>query len=404
MPSSLRPPVASLRDFAHVKYLGAGAFAEVNLYRAPDGALVAVKSVRRSAHTTGANLGAIKELQALSELVHPNVLSLRDVVADGERVHLVFEYCAGGDLERIARDERVPLGEAAIKGFFMQLLRGLAAVHDARLMHRDVKPENVLLTGDGVVKLADFGLTAPVAHAAPGEWGARPMHPRVATLWYRAPELLMRARLHGAAVDMWAAGAILAELFIRAPIFSFHEKVAEQDEDARQLAVICRVIGTPVDPFVDAPGAAAALKSLGLSGDELAALRGDEGGDGGGGGARAGMGTGAGAGTGVGTGAGAAAARARLRGLPHALTVWPGCSALPGYLRFEQRAPLPWRDVHPALRSVSGAAIDLISRLLVFDPFARLSAKEALAHEWFKHSPSPLSTIELAKLLGEGGS
>lgn len=380
MPSSFRPNdeaagVSELAGYRFIRYLGSGGFARVSLYVAPDGREVAIKSVSRAAHASGVNLGAVKELQALNEFAHPNVLACRAAIAQGDRVHLVLDFCAG-DLRGIARisDASLALPEAAIKGFFVQLLRALAALHCARIMHRDVKPENILLTAGGLVKLADFGHATRIPLGGPGA-DAPPMHSRVVTLWYRAPELLARARSHGAQVDMWAAGAVLAELFTRQPLFPA-TPARPEDEDAAQLAAIARVLGTPVDPLTDAAATRAAYAAASLTAAEVDAMTAPL--------------------TAIST-LGAAATRARTRGLPTPLPLWPGATSLPGWLSIEPRTPTPWRALHPAFAAASVPAIDLLSRLVAYDPRLRLTAAEALAHEWFSHEPRALEPEFLPK-------
>jgi serine/threonine protein kinase len=377
MPSAFRPDdeaagAAELSQYRFVRFLGTGGFAQVSLYVAPDGREVAVKSVSRVAHAAGVNLGAIKELQALRELSRaPCVLRVRAAIAQGDRVHLVLDYCAS-DLRRAINDATRALPEAAVKGLFAQLLRALRALHAARLVHRDVKPENVLVSARGAVRLADFGHATRAPLGAPGGGDAPPLHARVVTLWYRAPELLARARAHGAAVDMWAAGALLAELLTRRPLFETRARAAPDAEDAAQLAEIARVIGTPLDPRADAAGARAALAAARLSAAEADAM----------------------AGAPLGARAPAAAARARARGLESPLPLWPGAAQLPGWLVLEPRAPPRWRALHPALAAAPQAAIDLLSRLVCYDPRLRLTAQEALQHEWFALAPRALEPEE----------
>jgi cyclin-dependent kinase 7 len=365
---------AALSRYSHVRFLGKGAHAEVNAYVAADGRSVAIKMVSREARARGVNMGAVKELQVMRELrPHPNVLSLLDAFAFGERVHLVLELCESS-LEALSRDTRVALPEAAVKGLFVQLLRGLAAVHAARFMHRDVKPENVLLTRGGELKLADFGHAAPFPAAPDGGGGsggaaARPLFHQVVTLWYRAPELLCRAKCHGPGVDMWAAGCVLGELLLRGRGGLFPAEpppgAGPGGEERAQMGAIVRLLGAPVDPLADASAADAALRAAGLRAQDVDAMT-----------ARGGGG-------------------AALRGLAAPLPLWPGCTQLPGFMRFEPYAPQPWRSMHPALAGASQGCVDLLSRLLVYDPRLRLSAAEALAHPWFAAPPAPLPPAAL---------
>ena len=359
---------ASLSQYSHLRFLGKGTHAEVNAYRSCTGSSVAIKMVGREARSRGVNLGALKELQVMRELPpHPNILSLLDAFAFGDRVHLVLELC-DTTLEAVARDARLPLPEAAVKGLFQQLLRGIAAVHAARFMHRDIKPENVLITRGGELKLADFGHAAPLPLAAGAS--SKPLFHRVVTLWYRAPELLCRAKCHGPAVDMWALGCVLAELLLRAPLFPAQPLSAgDAAEEVAQMGAIVRLLGSPVDAEVDAAGADGALRAAGLRGADVEAL--------------AGRAAGA-------LGPGVAQPPPPHRGFAAPLPLWPGCTQLPGFMKFEAFPPQPWRGMHPTFAGASQGCLDLLSRLVVYDPRLRLTAEEALAHPWFAAAPAPL--------------
>jgi cell cycle related kinase len=142
-----------------------------------------------------------------------------------------------GALMRAAAHFCRPLAHAEIKTLMLMVLKGVAAVHEHRLMHRDLKPANVLLSPAGVLKLADFGLAR--VHMR-NEQSCPEYSHEVATRWYRAPELLFGARKYGNEVDLWAVGCIFAELFTGSPLFA-----GENDID--QLYRVLRVLGTPDD-------------------------------------------------------------------------------------------------------------------------------------------------------------
>lgn len=93
------------------------------------------------------------------------------------------------------------------------LLSGLEHCHSHGVLHRDIKGSNLLIDNNGVLKIADFGLSTFF-----NSKDSSPMTSRVVTLWYRPPELLLGAAHYGVAVDLWSAGCILGELFIGKPI------------------------------------------------------------------------------------------------------------------------------------------------------------------------------------------
>jgi len=401
-----------LRRYVEVAALGAGEFAEVFKHEdRVSGAAVAIKRLKKDVFRSGINLGAIKEVQALQELRHPNVLPLLDVFTYGDRVYLVLELAAA-DLTAVVRDRTVALSEADVKGFMLQLLRGLAHLHGSHFMHRDVKPDNLLITASGAVKLGDFG------HATrfPGvdDW----MYHEVVTLWYRAPELLMGATYYGPAVDMWSAGCIMAELLLRQPLFPGTETATDQ------LAQIVRLMGNPVDsappmppaellapppparrlgePTTAAPAAAGGAGGLATARPLVAPPRVAEpslaarivapaaaaASD-----STAGASATAAAAGGSGSGGGGRGGAPRtVTGAPD--PHWPGVSSLPGYKTFEPREPQPWRTIFPAMVA-SAAALDLLSNLLVYDPAKRLTAAEALRHSWFSSLPLPTPSDRL---------
>uniref|UniRef100_F7GDN6 mitogen-activated protein kinase n=1 Tax=Macaca mulatta TaxID=9544 RepID=F7GDN6_MACMU len=113
----------------------------------------------------------------------------------------------------IIKDNRLVLTPSHIKACMLMTLQGLEYLHQHWILHRDLKPNNLLLDENGVLKLAHFGLAK--SYGSP----SRAYTYQVVTRWYRAPELLFGARMYGVSVDMWAVGCILAELLLRVPFF-----------------------------------------------------------------------------------------------------------------------------------------------------------------------------------------
>lgn len=190
--------------------------------------IVAVKKMKRKFYFWDECIN-LREVKALRKLNHPNIIKLKEIVRENNELFFIFEYMEL-NLYQIMRDRQRPFTEAEIKHLMHQMLQGLAHMHRNGYFHRDLKPENLLVTDD-CIKIADFGLAREVASSPP-------YTDYVSTRWYRAPEVLLQSLSYTPSVDMWAVGAILAELFTLSPIFP-----GESEID--QLYKICCILGAP---------------------------------------------------------------------------------------------------------------------------------------------------------------
>jgi serine/threonine-protein kinase len=153
----------------------------------------------------------LREARLAARLAHPNVVRVFDVGEDDGRPFIAMEYVEGETLaELVARRGALPVSEAAALG--LQMCAGLAAAHAAGLVHRDVKPHNLLLGTDSVLKLGDFGIAA-------GHEGTRLTLAGtvLGTAGYLAPEQA-RGEQVTAAADIYAVGAVLYELLTGEPV------------------------------------------------------------------------------------------------------------------------------------------------------------------------------------------
>jgi mitogen-activated protein kinase 15 len=175
--------------------------------------ILALKKAYDAFQNTVDSQRTYREISLLRQLrPHPNVIDLVAVHrASNERdIYIVFELMET-DLSRVIRANI--LFDIHHRFIFWQLLCALKYIHSAGVVHRDMKPANVLINADATIKICDFGL-ARMSGSAPGD-----MTEYVATRWYRAPELLFGSSRYDSAVDIWAAGCILAELVSGRPLF-----------------------------------------------------------------------------------------------------------------------------------------------------------------------------------------
>ncbi|KAF2316102.1 hypothetical protein GH714_041069 [Hevea brasiliensis] len=181
---------------------------------------------------------------SLRRMNHPNIVKLKEVIRENGILYFVFEYMEC-NLYQLIKDREKLLSEAEVRNWCFQVFQGLAYMHHRGYFHRDLKPENLLVTKHQI-KIADFGLAREI-NSQP------PYTEYVSTRWYRAPEVLLQSYLYGSKVDMWAMGAIMAELFSLRPLFP---GTSEADE----IYKICNIIGSPTeDSWADGLNLASAI-------------------------------------------------------------------------------------------------------------------------------------------------
>ncbi|ANZ75660.1 Cyclin-dependent kinase catalytic subunit [Komagataella phaffii CBS 7435] len=292
--------MGELADYQRLEKIGEGTYGVV--YKALDirhnNRVVALKKIRLESEDEGVPSTAIREISLLKELKDDNIVRLYDIVhSDSHKLYLVFEFL---DLDFKKYMESIPqgagLGAAMVKRFMIQLIRGILYCHSHRILHRDLKPQNLLIDKEGNLKLADFGLAR--AFGVP----LRAYTHEVVTLWYRAPEILLGGKQYSTGVDMWSIGCIFAEMVNRKPLFA-------GDSEIDQIFRIFRVLGTPNEEN------------------------------------------------------------------------WPEVNYLPD---FKPTFP-KWgrKSLASVVTSLDADGIDLLERLLVYDPAGRISAKRALQHSYF---------------------
>ncbi|KAL0948007.1 hypothetical protein HGRIS_010629 [Hohenbuehelia grisea] len=225
-----------MERYAKLEKVGEGTYGVV--YKARDaesGSIVALKKIRLEAEDEGVPSTAIREISLLKELRDENIVKLLDIVHADQKLYLVFEFL-DVDLKRYMENgnqRNTPISPAIVKKFTHQLNSGLLFCHSHRVLHRDLKPQNLLIDSRDNLKLADFGLAR--AFGIP----MRTYTHEVVTLWYRAPEVLLGSRHYSTAIDMWSVGCIFAEMAMHGhPLFP-------GDSEIDQIFKIFRILGTP---------------------------------------------------------------------------------------------------------------------------------------------------------------
>ncbi|UYV64244.1 CDKL1 [Cordylochernes scorpioides] len=224
-----------MEKYEKISKIGEGSYGVVFKCRSREtGQLVAIKKYVETEDDPLIKKIALREIRMLKQLKHPNLINLLEVFRRKRKLHLVFEFCDHTVLDVL---EKNPKGvqEHFIKRIVWQTLQAVNFCHQHNCIHRDVKPENILLNKEGVVKLCDFGFARTIMNMV---WTGPVENytDYVATRWYRAPELLVGDTQYGPPVDVWAIGCVAAELMRG-------EALWPGKSDVDQLYLIRRTLG-----------------------------------------------------------------------------------------------------------------------------------------------------------------
>lgn len=192
-----------------------------------------MKKMKLDAEEEGIPITAIREIALLKEASHENVVKLLEVFCSTTKMVLVFEFVEN-DMKKYMRSYGQPLPPAHIKSFAFQLCCGIEFCHQNRILHRDLKPQNLLIDSNLCLKIADFGLARAYTVPVP-----KYTH-EVVTVWYRAPELLLGSAVYSIPVDLWSVGCVLGELATGAPLFA-------GDSEIDTIFKVFQKLGTPTE-------------------------------------------------------------------------------------------------------------------------------------------------------------
>ena len=277
-----------------------------------------MKKIRLEAEDEGIPSTALREISLLKELQHCNIVRLYDVVHTEKKLTLVFEYL-DQDLKKYLDQCDGGIDQTVLQSFLFQLIRGVGYCHRLRVLHRDLKPQNLLINREGELKLADFGLAR--AFGIP----VRSYTHEVVTLWYRSPDVLLGSRKYSTPVDVWSIGCIFAEMTNGRPLFP-------GTSESNQLDLIFNKLGTPTEKN------------------------------------------------------------------------YPAIVELPDYKKYKssfKTYPTPSGGLRALCPTLNAHGVDLLGRMLQYDPAKRITCKDALDHPFFRGIPEAIRKMGSVKKGGK---
>ncbi|GAB9470455.1 hypothetical protein Gpo141_00007699 [Globisporangium polare] len=305
-----------------VKSIGTGAYgAVISVKDSVADTSVAVKKITNIFEDLVDAKRILREVRLLGHFQHKNITRLLDLSppvskTQFEDMYIITELMET-DLHQVIYSMQ-PMSDDHVKYFLYQMLCALHHIHSAGVIHRDMKPSNVLLNSNCDLKICDFGLARggvstsqhqqqqSSTNSSKSRNNREELTEYVVTRWYRAPEIMLNCLQYTEAIDVWAVGCIFAEMLLREPLFPGNDYI-------HQLKLIIKFLGTPKQEDIEFVKNVKALRFL----TKLAIFK-----------------------------------------------------------------PRKWRDVFAAEDDVNPLAVDLLSKMLLFNPEKRISVDEALQHPY----------------------
>ncbi|KAH9386763.1 negative regulator of the PHO system [Nematocida major] len=215
-----------MNRFIRKDLLGYGTYSMVyEGYDVEKNSKVALKIIKLSEEEGMPNT-ALREISIMKSLLHRNILSVLDVLHTEMELTIVLAYVET-DLKKLLGGS-VQIDRLSL---IKQLVEGVAYLHSKQVVHRDLKPQNILVDAAGCLKIADFGLARSFEIKMPA------YSSEVVTLWYRSPELLKGAKVYGYAVDIWSVGCIISEILTGSPLFPGTDKQDQLMKVSKYLGI-----------------------------------------------------------------------------------------------------------------------------------------------------------------------
>ncbi|CAD8076723.1 unnamed protein product [Paramecium primaurelia] len=280
---------------------------------------VVIKKFKPLKKRVGLDIDSLREVRFMNTMIHQNLNIPKHVFMKTSKkrnddtfgsICFVYDHMVSlFEILSVFRESNESIQESDIKLMLLQILQGFEELHQKMILHRDFKPENVLVTKDGILKITDFGLARL--------WEDKPMTTQTCTMQYRSPELFFNAQKYGPALDVWAIGCVFAEFYLKQPLFSGESEI-------KILSKMVNILGNPTEKN------------------------------------------------------------------------WPGFLNLPQVVQFEKRDSM---NLFKLLPKMSNEGIDLLSKMLQYDPNKRISIKDALKHNYFNQIESQNLSKKLMQII-----